>query len=182
MTKESKKRIRVRPLKRERIRDSTTISGRALTTREELFVQNYTLLLNQTAAVYAAGIASKEKDTNHRARQLGYQMMKDPDVQNAIQLRLEYLAARCNITKQRVTSMMMDIYDSARREGDQNVAHRVAADVAKLHGLMITQTRAEFVWRLEDMSEDELIKFLGKRYNPKLTEKLSKDAVDGELV
>ncbi len=156
MTDSTNNRIRLKPDAKQRIR------LRRLNDRERAFVDHYCVLLNANAALYAAGIAP-----NSPKGALGYAraLMKDPDIRCAIDIRMEYLAAKCEVTKDRVTKMMVDVYDRSMEHGQLAVASKVAFDLAKLHGLIVDQ-RQVISWRLEDLSEGQIEQFLGRRYDP----------------
>ena len=162
--------------------DAPTLSGRELSPKEVKFVSHYCLLMNAGAAVLAAGLISEVNYISHKVSQTGSKLLQDPDIAHAIRGQLDLHAERCAITKERVTGMMLDVYDDAKAVGNLSVAQKAANDVAKLHGLVVTQTKTDFTWRIEDMSEDQITKFLGGRYDPKLVDRFSQDAVDGEII
>ena len=100
----------------------------------------------------ASGLIDEDSVVSKNPGRLGSTMLKDPDIQIAIKERLDYHAVRCAITKERVTMMMLDVHDAAKAAGDLSVAQKAANDVAKLHGLVVQQTKTDFTWRIEDMS------------------------------
>lgn len=155
---------------------STMMRGRELSVKERKFVTNYTLLMNLGAAVTASDIyCAKPSD-------VGATMLKDPDVRNAVNAQLNMHAARCFVTKDRITRMLIDLKDQAEESGDYSTAARIVNDVAKMHGLVINHQKTDLTLRIEDMSEEQLKKFLGNRYDEKLVKNYKEGAIEGELV
>lgn len=156
--------------KRVRISKKSEKSGRKLSLREQKFVTHYTELMSGTAAMIALGASPKQAGGRATA------MLKDPDIVQAIEARIEYQSARSNMTKERISNMLLDVYVEARQSADLTNARNVAMDLAKLHGLITIKTQAEVTFRLEDMDEKGIKQFLGAQFSQETV-----DAIDADF-
>jgi len=175
-TKKAAKKRASKKIARKKLNENALVKQRLLTDFERRFVAQYIVLMNPVATLYAIDENARTQSAA-AVRQRASRIIKDPVIQAEIHAQLELVAAQCNITKERITGMLLEIYSISFREGDMRTSREVANDLAKLHGLLEEKTRITV--RIEDMNESQLLEFLGKRYDKKLVRDM---AVDGELV
>ncbi len=106
-----------------------TIIEKKLTAKQKLFVEEYLIDLNASAAARRAGYAKK------RADQIGFENLKKPDVARAIQLRMADREKRTEITQDRVLQEYARIaFLDPRQLVDENGTilplHKLSGDVA----------------------------------------------------
>ena len=106
-----------------------TIIEKKLTAKQKLFVEEYLIDLNASAAARRAGYAKK------RADQIGFENLKKPDVARAIQLRMAEREKRTEITQDRVLQEYARIaFLDPRQLVDENGTilplHKLSGDVA----------------------------------------------------
>ena len=106
-----------------------TIIEKKLTAKQKLFVEEYLIDLNASAAARRAGYAKK------RADQIGFENLKKPDVARAIQLRMADREKRTEITQDRVLQEYARIaFLDPRQLVDENGTilplHKLSDDVA----------------------------------------------------
>ena len=132
---------------------------------EQAFVLFYCLYRNASAAAYAAGIdapTAKKKRSN-----IASDLLKRPDIIDAIEARASWVRTRADVNHERITTMMLDVYEAAFERGQLGIAQRVLFDLAKLHGLVVERS-AVLTADISNMSEEQIKEMLGDKYNPKI--------------
>lgn len=161
-------RIRPHPRTPARVRPENAAPAIELSPAEKRFVDNYCIHFNGTMA---AGAIGKE-------RYLASRWLKEEHIRRAINERIELQRARSNVSKDKTSQMLHDVYDAAFAEGQFGVAGKAAMDIAKLHGFIIDRSVALTV-NIEDMTEEQLREMVGNRYDPQLvkdiTDKIESD-------
>ena len=106
-----------------------TIIGKKLTAKQKLFVEEYLIDLNASAAARRAGYAKK------RADQIGFENLKKPEISRAIQIRMADREKRTEISQDRVLQEYARIaFLDPRKLVDENgnplPLHKLSDDVA----------------------------------------------------
>ena len=106
-----------------------TIIGKKLTAKQKLFVDEYLIDLNASAAARRAGYAKK------RADQIGFENLKKPEISKAIQQAMGERSERTEITQDRVLQeyarlAFLDPRKLADENGNLLPLHKLSDDVA----------------------------------------------------
>lgn len=158
-------------MKRVRVA-ATTEAARALNPRERAFVREYVLHLNGSAAYISSGLG-KPGRSGETYRSSASRLLKNPRIANAVEAEFELQAARNNITKERLTTMLLDSLERAVARRNSNAEVTIISQLGKLHGFF-TEKHQHVHLRLNEMSEEDIKEFLGDNYDPTLIQKLGR--------
>lgn len=140
--------------------------------KHHTFVKKYIMCWSPALAARESGLCS-DKTSNL----IGNSLLKDPDIQAAIKQEVEIQAARLNISKGKITDMLLDTYERAKERNNFRVELDVSMSLAKLHGMLVSQQHV-VISKLSNMDEDQILELLGSAYNPKMLDHVAKTLPD----
>ncbi len=161
-----KRPLRVRKKLTKRKSGSRAIEN--IPIKHQLFVGYYVLHWNASLAAREAGLSAGGAA---QCRRMGHWAMQDPGIRAAIKEETSIQSARLNITKEKVTHMLLETYTRAKARGRTAIELQAALGLAKLHGLMLDRKQIIYA-ELSTMDEEEIRNFLGTSYDPKLLDKV----------
>jgi len=155
-------------MRRKIMRKRTKDKEYVLPKKHEMFVRHYVVTWNAAHAAKEAGLCSRSGQ-QRRYTLMGNSLLADPRIQEAIKEECQIQSARLNMTKERITDMLLDTHARAKMSGDLKTEMSAAMGLAKLHGLMIDKKEVT-VAELSQMDEDQIRAFLGSDFDPRLIE------------
>jgi phage terminase small subunit len=105
--------------------------GSPLNDKQRRFVAEYHVDHNATQAAIRAGYSAKT------AKQIGARLLTNVDVASALAEREERTAKKLEITVERLTEMLIEDRELARKMEQPSAAVSAVTALAKLHGLII---------------------------------------------
>jgi phage terminase small subunit len=132
------------------------VSKRGLTPKQRRFVQEYLVDLCATQAAIRAGYSAKT------ATELGYQLLQHPSVQTEIVAAQATRAERTKVDQDWVIEQLIKVYQTSMEAPSLNLgAANRALELLGKHQGMFVDRKLIGMKRIDEMTEEELVEFLG---------------------
>jgi len=127
--------------------------------KQARFVQEYLLDYNGTQAAIRAGYSRRS------ARQIGYELLKKPDVSKAVRAEAQRTEQRLQVTRDDVLRGLVTAFEQAKAEGHAMAMIAACREIGKLMGYYDRRSREveapvedhPVLRRLEELSDEELM-------------------------
>lgn len=107
----------------------------ALTPKQKKFIDEYLKDLNATQAAIRAGYSEKT------AYSIGQENLKKPEIKKFIELSQSESSSRSMTTVDTIDEMHKEAYKVAKEIGQPSAMTAAAANLAKLHGLIVDKVQ-----------------------------------------